>query len=146
MTKLKSITLFQLKKNKIQFRIVTKSSPTVNIFQMCGWQSTSFKTRPRWCVLGRSGTNSNHLSSSPAPTSNWDFSSQSLQDNFQSKSTSSSMEGSIILLSRYYSASSQGDIMPTRIVNMDFNDMNQEEPSRYISHAGKCHFLGKILK
>ena len=97
-------------------------------------------------MLGRSGTNSNHLSSSPAPTSNWDFSSQSLQDNFQSKSTSSSMEGSIILLSRYYSASSQGDIMPTRIVNMDFNDMNQEEPSRYISHAGKCHFLGKILK
>ena len=34
-------------------------------------------------------------------------------------------------------------MMPTRITNADFNDLNLEEPSRYISHAGKCHFLGK---
>ena len=34
--------------------------------------------------------------------------------------------------------------MPTRIVNSDFNDLNLEEPTRYIKHAGKCHFLGNI--
>ena len=34
--------------------------------------------------------------------------------------------------------------MPTRMINSDFNDLNLEEPSRYIKHAGKCHFLGNI--
>ena len=37
-----------------------------------------------------------------------------------------------------------GGDMPTRIVNSHFNDLNLEEPTRYIKHAGKCHFLGNF--
>jgi len=32
-------------------------------------------------------------------------------------------------------------LMSTQISHSDFNDMNMEEPGRYIAHAGKCHFL-----
>jgi len=32
-------------------------------------------------------------------------------------------------------------LLSTQISHSDFNDMNLEEPGRYIAHAGKCHFL-----
>jgi len=45
-------------------------------------------------------------------------------------------------LPRYFPSQAEtGGDMPTRIVNSDFNDLNLEEPTRYIKHAGKCHFL-----
>jgi len=31
--------------------------------------------------------------------------------------------------------------LSTRVINEHFNDQNSEEPSRYIQHPGKCHFL-----
>ena len=43
---------------------------------------------------------------------------------------------------RYYSQV-EGGLLATQISHTDFNDLNLEEPGRYISHAGKCHFLGE---
>ena len=43
---------------------------------------------------------------------------------------------------RYYSKGTD-DLLPSQISHTDFNDLNLEEPGRYISHAGKCHFLGE---
>ena len=43
---------------------------------------------------------------------------------------------------RYYSEA-EGDLLPSQISHTDFNDLNLEEESRYITHAGKCHFLGE---
>ena len=43
---------------------------------------------------------------------------------------------------RYYSKPEDGRL-PSQISHTDFNDLNKEEESRYISHAGKCHFLGR---
>jgi len=44
-------------------------------------------------------------------------------------------------LPKYYLKSTSPDQPSTRLSHEDFNDMNMEEPSRYIGHAGKCHFL-----
>jgi len=43
-------------------------------------------------------------------------------------------------LPKYYAQSTEGQL-PTRLFHDDFNDQNMEEPTRYIGHAGKCHFL-----
>jgi len=45
-------------------------------------------------------------------------------------------------LPKYYSKPEpESNLLSTQISSTDFNDMNREEPTRYISHAGKCHFL-----
>ena len=44
---------------------------------------------------------------------------------------------------RYYGRPESG--LPTRLVHADFNDENLEETSRYVSHAGKCNFLGRYF-
>ena len=51
----------------------------------------------------------------------------------------------ILHVPRYYNSDAKDGTLPTRIVHSDFNDMNLEESSRYISHAGKCHFLGEFI-
>jgi len=43
-------------------------------------------------------------------------------------------------LPKYYSEPEEGQL-PSQISQPDFNDLNTEEAGRYISHAGKCHFL-----
>lgn len=43
-------------------------------------------------------------------------------------------------LPKYYSQAEEGRLS-SQISHTDFNDLNMEEESRYISHAGKCHFL-----
>ena len=48
-------------------------------------------------------------------------------------------------LFRYYSKAEEGRL-PSQISHSDFNDLNTEEEGRYISHAGKCHFLGQSIK
>ena len=45
---------------------------------------------------------------------------------------------------RYYSEEEDG-LLPSQVSHTDFNDLNLEEAGRYISHAGKCHFLGESL-
>ena len=51
----------------------------------------------------------------------------------------------ILPSSRYYSKAEDGRL-PSQISHSDFNDLNMEEEGRYISHAGKCHFLGQSIK
>ena len=48
----------------------------------------------------------------------------------------------LLWFSRYYSKAEEGRLS-SQISHTDFNDLNMEEESRYISHAGKCHFLGQ---
>jgi len=43
-------------------------------------------------------------------------------------------------LPKYYQETSKGQLS-TRLYHDDFNDLNLEEPGRYIAHPGKCHFL-----
>jgi len=43
-------------------------------------------------------------------------------------------------LPKYYPKAPEG-LLPTRVVSPDFNDLNLEEESRYIAHAGKCHYI-----
>jgi len=43
-------------------------------------------------------------------------------------------------LPKYYPKASDG-LLPTQVVSPDFNDLNLEEESRYIAHAGKCHYI-----
>jgi len=46
-------------------------------------------------------------------------------------------------LPKYYARPDHNNpgILSTQISHPDFNDLNMEEKSRYIAHAGKCHFL-----
>jgi len=43
-------------------------------------------------------------------------------------------------LPKYFQQVPKGQLS-TRLRHDDFNDLNLEEPSRYIAHPGKCHFL-----
>jgi len=45
-------------------------------------------------------------------------------------------------LPKYYTKpDDDSGMLSTQLSHLDFNDMNMEESTRYISHAGKCHFL-----
>jgi len=44
-------------------------------------------------------------------------------------------------LPKYYSGMTSDGRLPTMVVHDDFNDENLEEPSRYIQHPGKCHYI-----
>lgn len=47
-------------------------------------------------------------------------------------------------LFRYYESTEKG-LLPTRVYHDDFNDQNMEEPSRYFTNPGKCHYLGRFI-
>jgi len=43
-------------------------------------------------------------------------------------------------LPKYYALSISGSL-PTTLTHSDFNDLNQEEPSRYVAHPGMCDYI-----